>query len=296
MNIYRHITSKAELEREYSPSSCVTNLAPLLAAYGSRSGEARTQFPQFQTLKYGAADCEAVDFFPAPSLATAKKPRPTVIYIHGGYWQELSKNEHSFPALQLARHDISYVAVNYGLAPASTMNQMMERCRQAVAWIARQPAALGIDPTAIHLAGCSAGGHLAAMTMLADWAAYGLERNPIMSVTLLSGVYDLEPIVLTYVNDAVGLTAEQARRNSPLLLLEGIAAPLPPALVVYAENETSEFKRQSADFAQALRRKKIATGLHCIPERNHFDLIFDLGDEATVFGKLFLDHIGRNKP
>jgi len=291
LNLYRNIETRAELEREYSPSSCVTNLGALLATYAEKSVLVRTQL-QRVVRQYGTAPPEQLDFFPAPSTCVGDKPRPALVYIHGGYWQELSKDEHSFPARMLHANDISYIAINYGLAPESSMAEMIERCRRALAWIAQHCAELRIDPRSLHLAGCSAGGHLAAMTALTDWGHYGLSAAPLRSLTLLSGVFDLRPLPLTYVNDAVGMSATEALLQSPLLLLEASQAVIPPTLVVWGDNETAEFKRQSREFAEALARKGIEVHAEEIAGRNHFDLLFDLGDPNTPFGALTLERLG----
>ncbi len=282
MTIYRDIATKAELEREYSPSSCVSDLSVLLDQYRDRSIAARAASPP-TTLSYGSHPAETVDLFLAPESAA----KPTVIYIHGGYWQELSKDEHSFPAPAFHAHGFNYVAVNYGLAPQATMAEMIERCRRAVAWLMEQGPAIGLDPGSFHLAGCSAGGHLAAMTVLTPFPM------PICSLTLMSGVFDLRPIPLTYVNDAIGMSADDALRFSPLLLVDTVDLALPPALLVWGENETAEFKRQSRDFAAALARRGVSVAQHEIAGRNHFDLIFDLGDEASEFGRLSLEMLRR---
>jgi len=283
MTIYRDIADKAELEREYSPSSCVDDLSALLVQYGDRSVAARSAAAP-ATFSYGSDPAERIDIFLAPESAS----KPTVIYIHGGYWQELSKDEHSFPAPAFHRHGVNYAAVNYGLAPQATMAEMIDRCRRAIAWLMDEGPAIGLDPAAFHLAGCSAGGHLAAMTSLTPFPM------PLCSLTLMSGVFDLRPILLTYVNDAIGMSAEDALRFSPLLLVDTVDLALPPALLVWGENETAEFKRQSRDFAAALARRGASVAQHEIAGRNHFDLIFDLGDETSEFGRLSLEMLGRD--
>jgi arylformamidase len=287
MNIYRDIPDQRTLEREYSPSSCVQDLNTFLVQYVTRSESARVQLGTPAVHQYGMSAVEALDFFPAAGPGAA---RPLLVYIHGGYWQELSKNEHAFPATALNRNAVSYCAVNYGLAPEATLDEMVERCRRALAWIARHCTQLDIDPNAIHVAGSSAGAHLTAMVGLTDWRRYGLDADPIRSVILLSGVFDLRPLPLTYINDAVRMSPEDALRNSPALLVE-TAGVFPPALVAYGDNETAEFKRQSNEFAAALGRKRGAVTLHEIAGRNHFDLPFDIGDETTPFGRLTLQHI-----
>lgn len=227
VNFYRQIPDRQTLEREYSPSSCVTDIREFIDAYVSRSEAVRKELPERIILAYGESPAEVIDFFPATAART-DGARPVLVYIHGGYWQELSKDEHSFPAAALNRHDISYVAVGYGLAPAASMKEMVDRCRRAIAWIVAHSAQLAIDPAQIHVSGSSAGAHLAAMAGLADWQRFGLPRNPIRSLTLLSGVYDLRPLLLTYINDAVGMNEDDALLNSPQLRIDSAQGEFPP--------------------------------------------------------------------
>lgn len=277
MKIFRDMADRGELATQYSPSSCVTDLNAILREYADRSAGLRANRAP-QVISYGSHAAETLDYFAVPAGGA-----PLVVYVHGGYWQELSKNEHSFPAEALARHGIAYAAVNYGLAPEAKLEAMVDRCRRAIRWIAAHSEDMGVEPGELHLIGCSAGAHLAAMTMLSVPA--------IRSLTLMSGIFDLRPLTLTYVNDAVGMTLESAQRNSPQFLLDQVTGQLPRTLIVWGEHETSEFKRQSLEFADALTRKGAAVQAEEIGGRNHFDLLFDLGDESTRFGALTLEQV-----
>jgi arylformamidase len=64
----------------------------------------------------------------------------------------------------------------------------------------------------------------------------------------ISGLFDLEPIRLSYLNEKLGLDAEQARRNSPLLNLPTRAAKF---IIAYGSDELPELKRQSREFGAA---------------------------------------------
>lgn len=152
MNIYRHIPDLVTLEREYSPSSCVGSIDGFIAAYAARSAAARLQSPGYQTIQYGTSSAESLDFFPAPS-ARRDNPRPLLAYIHGGYWQELSKEDHSFPAGALHQRDFSYAALGYGLAPSASLDEMVDRCRRTIAWVHTHAVELSVEPRAIHVAG-----------------------------------------------------------------------------------------------------------------------------------------------
>ena len=291
LNLYRTIPDRATLEREYSPSSCVDDIGVLLDEYTSRSERARATVPGLRSLAYGPAEAERIDFFPAARSGEVDGAGPLVVFVHGGYWQELSPTEHSFPAAGLAPRGIHYAAVGYGLAPAATLREMVERCCRAVDWLFTHADRLGVDPDRIHLAGSSAGAHLAAMVALSR-----SEAPPLASLTLLSGVFDLRPIPLTYVNDALGLTDEQALLSSPLLLVDTTAGAWPPTLVAVGENETGEFHRQSVEFADALTAKGVPVTSCRVAGRNHFDIVFDLADPDTVVGAELTRRLGLRRP
>jgi arylformamidase len=282
--MYRDFEDVQTLEREYSPSSCIANLPELLQAYAGRSAQARKANPGMQTLYYGTQSVEAIDYFPAGGR---HKP-PLLIFIHGGYWQELSKEDASFPATDCTRNGVAYAAVNYGVAPQATMAQMVARCRAAIGALYGRSESLGFDPTRIYVSGSSAGAHLAAMSLLTNWALRGLPPDIIKGAVLLSGIYDLEPIVQTYVNAPLHLDSASARMLSPLFELQGTVTSPPPTLLAYGQIETAEFKRQSVEFSDALASRGGHTQLLNIEGRNHFDIPFDLADERTELGRAVL--------
>jgi len=284
--IYRDIETLQDLEREYSPSSCIADIGVYLRSYSERSETARRLSPHLQSLDYGPDPVEKLDWFPAGDVPG----RGLHAYIHGGYWQELGKNESSFPAIGLNRAGFDFAALSYGLAPAATLDQMVDRCRRAIVWMHRHAARLGIR-NGIYLSGCSAGAHLAAMVLLTDWREqFGLEHSPIAGALLLSGIYDLEPIPLTYINQPLGLDARGAARNSPLRVASA-AAHLPPVLVAVGDNETGEFKRQSRAFAAHLEQLGASVHHMVVANRNHFDLIFDFGRHDTFLGRRLDEHM-----
>ena len=91
------------------------------------------------------------------------------------------------------------------------------RCARAVAWVIDHAAEHGGDPRRVFVAGHSAGGHLTAMAMTDPRVAGGVA---------ISGLFDLEPIRLCYLNDKLRLDESEARRNSPIHHLPARSAPL----------------------------------------------------------------------
>src|ERR1700692_2825418 len=142
----------AERERQYSPSSCVAAIAPYMDAYAARSREAEQRFRCQKNLLWGEGPDETFDYFPAGSADA-----PLLVYFHGGYWQELSKNESLFAAPDCVANGIAFAALDYTLAPRANVEKIVDQCRRAVAWIHKQADALGFNRDRMFVAGSSAG-------------------------------------------------------------------------------------------------------------------------------------------
>jgi arylformamidase len=273
--------SPAQLEQAYSPSSAIGgNYQPFIDQYVQRSARARAWFAaqsdcdvQYD-LPYGQGSRHQFDFFrPNP----IKKP-PLLVYIHGGYWQELSKNESQFFAVQAVQAGLAHAVLGYALAPSASVGDIVTQCVQALRYLHAQADVLGFDAQRIHLAGSSAGAHLAAMTAL---------QCPFVAGTVLvSGIYELEPLIYTSINTALGMNAAQAQELSPAL--QNLSY-FPPAVMAVGDIETAQFKQQSVAFAKQLKQ---SASVLTIEGRNHFDVVFDLLDPATLLGQASLSLMG----
>ncbi len=279
--------SEEDRQREYSPSSAIGgDFSPFIEAYVQESEAARVLCAQagnhLTEVRYGPGEFQTIDLVVPHD---AEGTTPLLVYIHGGYWQLLSKRESFFAATGCLDQGLAFAALDYTLAPAASLDEIVEECREALRNLGLAAADYGYDPDRIFIAGSSAGGHLTAMMGLAgiDQSAGGLGFAP-AGLVLISGVFELEPLIGTTVNDAVGLDLEAARRNSPMLAdLEG----LPPSLLTWGEIETDEFKRQSKLMAYKMSQAGVEASLLEIPERNHFDIVMDLADPRTLLGQAF---------
>ncbi|NXS24157.1 KFA formamidase, partial [Mystacornis crossleyi] len=191
---------------------------------------------------YGSGDGEKLDiYFPTDPCETF----PVLVYIHGGYWQCLSKDDSGFAAPPLVSQGVAVVAVGYDTAPKGHMDAMVLQVRRSLVFLAeRYPRTRGI-----YLCGHSAGAHLVAMVLSTDWTEFQVVPD-IKGAVLVSGVYDLEPILHTYVNDALNMSREVAQRNSPM---GHVTAAVPEAcevLVAVAQHDSPEFRRQSQEYGQ----------------------------------------------
>ena len=273
------------LEREYSPSSCVTNYLELVQSYTSESKEISKLLKFEKDLIYGISIDETLDL----CLAEVDDS-PLVIFIHGGYWQLLSKNDCLFPAKDFFDEGISYCSIDYTLAPHTNIDEMIEQCIRAVQWLYQSAIKYGYDEKKFFLIGSSAGAHLAAMTMLTDWENYDLPADIIKGCTLLSGVYDIRPIVKTYINEPLNLDMQTASMLSPLFKVRSHTANL---IISWGENETNEFKRQSIEFDKKWKACGNISHLLEVKGNNHFDIVFNMMKKDCALRELIIEQIMR---
>ncbi len=293
-----HAMDAATREREYSPSSCVGgDYQPFIAAYQAQSAAAREQAQalggRWVQACYGELPAQRLDIClppPRAALGTGARPLPVaaLVFIHGGYWQALAAADSLFPATLCLQRGLAFVALNYTLAPQATVAGIVAECRAALAWLRANAAVLGLDARRLVVAGSSAGAHLAAMLCVpqagqpGQLALLNEAAPPIRAAILVSGIYELEPLIGTSINEALGLDEAQAAALSPLRQpLKGF----PPTLVCWSDNETAAFKAQSRAMAQALQAAGTPVTRFEVPGRNHFDVILDLAEPASELGR-----------
>lgn len=230
------------LDREYSPSSCIDDLDVYLDEYARTSKAAKSDALKDSACdadqRYGPGAEETLDLF----LPAERGSAPLHVFIHGGYWQLLSKDESCFAAPMFQQHGSLFAALNYTLAPQQTLTGIVAENRRAITWLYENADDWGFDRERIYLSGHSAGAHLAMMMLITDWPKLGLPQDVIKGVCAVSGVYDLEPVRLSYVNDVVGMDTSEAERNSPI---RHSLVNHCPVILAYGDNETGEFKRQT---------------------------------------------------
>jgi len=263
-----------ELEREYSPSSVSKKPATdYIVDYGKRS---RTVVgvlgDRIERCAYGPGGDEYV------ILARHSTAAPLLVFIHGGYWRALSADECCMWAADALDMGVSFASINYTLAPTATLDRIVTQCRMAMDWIREES---GLRPARTVVSGSSAGGHLAAMVSTARPTPHSCD-----AVVLLSGVFDLRPLVNTGVNEAVSLTVPDAVRLSPA---HARINPVEEARTVVGFEETDAFKSQSADYAAMLASAGVNASNHVIAGCDHFDLIYDLITPGTVLGDMTIE-------
>ena len=118
------------------------------------------------------------------------------------------------------------------------------------------------------------------MVSLVSSSALRIDRT-----VLLSGVFDLRPLLQTTVNDPLAMDEAAAAALSPQLLP---VAARHDVVVAWGDNETDAFKMQSQSYAAHLSASgSSVTSFECAG-RNHFDIVGDVTDPHTELGRLAL--------
>ena len=220
------------MDQLYNNRAAVPDHLSIFERWGAQSLLTRQTRSCELNIPYGRNSKQTLDIF------SANENRGLVVFIHGGYWRSLDKNDFSFVAEPFLSAGISVALVNYRLCPDVTIGDIFNDCCLAINWLARYASGYGIGVDRTVLIGHSAGAHLVAM----------LYTNENLPITLLggvglSGLYDLAPLLETSINTDLHLDATAAKQLSPINLKPCTTATLE---LVVGGDETSEFIRQSA--------------------------------------------------
>lgn len=255
-----------DYEAEYNNRRRVPEHTEIIARWLRESERVRSSLPSELDVAYGPKPRQHYDVFrPARGEDSGG---PLIVYIHGGYWQRGDRTEYSFVAETLVRKGATVVLPSYTLCPEASVADIMEEMRQFLRalWdrMKRRPVVVG------H----SAGGHLAAAMLATPWSDYGVPADLVRAAYAISGVFELEPLIPTSLNEALQLTPEAARGASPLLW------PPPPAdrtlVAAVGGAESQEFLRQSLDIAATWSAAGVKAECVVVPNANHFTVVDEL--------------------
>ncbi len=262
--LYRGM-DRAALDAAYNNTAAVgeARREQYVAGWAARSDALRRARPGRLDLRYGPGARHRLDVFPCGTSGA-----PTLAYIHGGYWQMNDKEPYAFLGEGVLPAGFNLALIEYTLAPAARLDAIVAEVRAAIAWLIDHAKELDGDPGRVFVGGHSAGGHLTAMAMSDPRVAGGIA---------ISGIFDLEPIRLNYLNEKLGLDAAEADRNSPVRHLPARSAPL---VVTVGLGELPELIRQSEEFAAAWQRAGLPGRYLPLPGHDHFSILEELARPA----------------
>jgi acetyl esterase/lipase len=253
---------RAARDAAYNNGAAVPNSQALLASWRARSAAFRANHPGARLdAAYGQHERQGVDFYPC-----GKPGAPALLLIHGGYWQIPVHTRATFAALAEGplAHGIDVGFAGYVLAPEAKLGDIVGQVRRALDLFDRILAEHGSDRARVCAAGWSAGGYLAVETM---------DHRLVAGALAISGIFDLEPLRHTYINDKLCLDAADAVALSPMRAPGAVRKPL--ALAVGAK-ELPALIGQSRDSAAARRAAGAPVTLDVIEGHDHFTIVDEL--------------------
>ncbi|MDH3451282.1 MAG: alpha/beta hydrolase [Gammaproteobacteria bacterium] len=272
---------QAGLDAQYDNRAKVPAFAEYMDRWQRLSRETRERLSAQLNVAYGPSREEVLDIFPGRPGA------PIHIFYHGGYWRALHKDDFSFVVDSLQPTGVTTVIVNYALVPSVDMAELVRQCRAALAWVWHNAASFGGDRERIYISGHSAGGHLVAMMMATDWPAFaaGLPSDPLRAGCGISGLYDLEPIRLCFLNADLAMSRADAAALSPVLLPRHCSGTL---VLPLGDLEGPEYFRQSSDLAAAWANTEIQP----MAGHDHFSIAAQLEDPDSELASIIHRQMG----
>ncbi len=198
-------------------------------------------------------------------LSCGEGKAPSFVFVHGGYWQNYTKEDLAFIARGPLSRGFNVVLAEYTLAPDATMTQIVGEIGQMLDFLDHAEGEIGFGDRPVCLCGHSAGGQLAMLH----------RAHPAVTATLaISALFDLEPIALSWLNEKLRLTGEDVARYSPIRQI----MPGAPMVISVGQAELPELIRQSHDYAEACKKSGEHVSLLTLPGQTHFSILEDLAN------------------
>lgn len=233
---------------------------------------------------------------------------PVMVFIHGGGWTSGDKSYRAGGAdiyanigRFYAARGIGVAVISYRLQPAVAWTDQLSDVAHAVAWVHANVARWGGDPDTIVLAGHSAGGQFAARIALdpGPLATLGVDRRVVKGFVSVSGAgLDLTDEESWRLGQPRGYYETRfkngdagdgwMRAASPVRFVDGAA---PPALVIWAEGDPADLRRQGHVLATALRNAGVPTTNAIVPGSSHTRIVLTLSRGDTVSSRAILGFV-----
>ena len=258
MSVYKHYNQE-QLNDQYNTRLQVPDYASYFDRWERLSRQTAEQNTMLKDIPFGAHPEERLDIFPSKNLHSK-----TLVFIHGGYWHLLDKSMFHFLAGHFLKNNVTTVLINYPLAPQASIDEIGVSCRKALQWLHDNIIDYNGDPTELYLMGHSAGGHLVSMLLSEEEAKF------VRAAISLSGLFRLEPVMLSYLNDSIGMDRENALNNSSVFLNPAGDCRL---LLVTGTDESDEFKAQGEELYNNWKSKCSHIEYLEVPQKNHYSIL-----------------------
>ena len=232
-----------------------------------REAMARSVPPPAATLRYGNGPRQLIDVYRPPAAATGA----CLVYFHGGYWCSGGAAGSSFVAGPFLAAGVTVAIVGYDLCPDVTVSAIVDQARAARDFVLDSARQFAIDVGRILIGGSSAGAHLCAMLLQDGPSAW--PKSPVAA--LVTGVYDLEPVLGISINSTLGLAAADVEPLSPLRRTGSMCCR--QLLVAVGGGEPAPWQAMSSAFAARATSEGIPTEYLVCDGEDHFAVTTSIG-------------------
>lgn len=262
--IYKNYNNET-LNRQYNNRLQSPGFATHFERQAQWNKETAATLKPIRDISYGEHPREKLDVY------LSKTPNAkALVFIHGGYWQALDKNDFQFVATAFESLPVTVFIISYPLAPEASMATIVSSCKKAIDWVIDNAENYNANKKSVYLAGHSAGGHLVSMILTSN--------KDVRGACTLSGVFNLVPIQKTTINDAIKMKEQDAVDYSAT---NKEPAGNPPLIIAVGGDESDEFKAQSAELTKAWN-KKAAAQLIEVPGINHYSIVECFAEKGSI--------------
>ena len=271
--VYRDF-DQAALDAQYNNQLAAPLFRDHIKRYHELTDLAKNALTCIENIAYGEAAHELLDIYPP-----VRSDAPVQVFIHGGAWQQLDKDDSGLAAPAFVGAGAMLVSLSFGCVPKVPVDTMVDQVRRAIAWLWRNVQGYGGNSDKIFISGHSSGAHLLSQCLSADWPRrFGCPADVVKGATFISGLGDLEPVRLSYRNQLLKLDGRAVERLSLIHQQPTLSCPL---LAVYASGDTAEFQRQTREVGEYWRRQHLDAEIIEIAGRGHYDIVLALADPQS---------------
>ncbi|KAK0172628.1 hypothetical protein PV328_005925 [Microctonus aethiopoides] len=286
-------------EKAYTPSEWSKRLLSLelmtkfLELSQQTVTHVRSTVPNELDITYGPSERMKYDIYGTNLPGDA----PVLIFIHGGYWQEFTKNLAAFHVPIPVSKGIKVINIGYNLCPEVTLSDIVVEIKQVIEKLLKICQKNGCNN--VWIMGHSAGAHLAASILYdREWQTMMEQQQRtfqlIKGIILVGGIYSLQPLLTTSFNDALKLTEHEVKTLSfnNLDMNEVKAISGMKVIVTVGECDAPKFVEESQNYSKKLL--EFIDRVEFILLRNnidHFNIIENLLDSNFLLTKIIINNI-----
>lgn len=279
---HEKLMSPSAWNKRFNPTDVIINFRKL--------GEEATLQARKNTcceidIPYGTSNCTKYDVYGTDLPDDA----PIFVYIHGGYWQVMSKDMSAFAAEVCVSEGIKVICVGYDLCPDVQLRDIVCQIKTVVKKILHDAGRSG--SRGVWIGGHSAGAHLSASLLDTEWLQNEPNSSLLKGLVLLSGIYFLEPLITTSYNDALKLDSNEAMLLSTLSVeLEAPVKNL-KALIVVGEYDSPEFIDQARGLMKKLCSSVDEVEYILLRDIDHFNMMENCANKDFPLIKRIIKYI-----